>query len=434
MSQTPLHLFFFQGVKCNIISRNNILNKFVTPHKNNLQIYSLLILILYALCIPTIHAGPREQAKRIHDRLAGIPPSEQVLATMQADIQANNPLAAAYQAMQNDAFYSVNLKNWITPWTNEAQTQFATLNDYTATVIGMIRDDIDIRQMLYADIIYHAETSSGLPAYANNNNEHYSQMEARRLPLSSVLKRSTQSSITGLESNATAGILTTRAAAKAFLIDGTNRAQFRFTLINHLCGDLEPLKDIERAADRIRQDVSRSPGGDSRIYMNACYGCHAGMDPMIQSFAYYNYQYDVNTDPSGENGRLSYNSEGQNDPQTNTRVVAKYHINKLNFPGGYITENDDWINYWRQGPNQLIGWDTTLPGKGQGAKSMGQELAHSARFARCQVEKVFRNVCLRDPLNNDDRSQIELMINSLKNNSYQLKRTFAESAVYCMGE
>lgn len=378
-------------------------------------------------------AGPREQAKRIHDRLAGIPPTEAVLDAMQADIEANDALGAAYTAMDNDAFYSVTLKNWVTPWTNEPQTIFAPLNDYTATVIGMIRDDVDIRQMLYGDIIYTAP-GSGLPAYSNSSNDHYEQMELQALPLGTVLQQSTQSSVTGLETAATAGVLTTRQAAKAFLIDGTNRAQFRFTLMNHMCDDLEPLKDIERATDKIRQDVSRSPGGDSRIFLNSCVGCHAGMDPMIQSFAYYDYQYDVDNDPDGENGQLVYNGAGAVDAETGTRVVSKYHNNKFNFPTGFVTEDDSWVNYWRKGPNQLQGWDSTLPGSGNGAKSMGQELSHSTSFARCQVEKVFHNVCLRPPVDAADRTQIDTMIASLQTNGYQLKRTFAESAVYCMGE
>ena len=378
-------------------------------------------------------AGPREQAKRIHDRLAGIPPTETVLDAMEANIVANDAIGAAYTAMNNDAFYSVTLKNWVTPWTNEPQTVFAPLNDYTATVIGIIRDDVDIRQMLYGDIIY-VGSGQGLPAYSNSNNDHYEQMELQAMPLGTVLQQQTQSSVTGLEAAATAGILTTRQSAKAFLIDGTNRALFRFSLINHMCGDLEPLKDIERAADRIRQDVSRSPGGDSRIFRNSCYGCHAGMDPLIGSFAYYDYEYNVDNDPEGESGRLVYNTAGQTDADTGTRVQSKYHNNKFNFPPGFITVDDSWTNYWRKGPNQLVGWDQSLPGSGNGAKSMGQEMSHSERFAQCQVEKVFENVCLRPPQDQSDRDQIASMITSLKNNGYQLKRTFAESAVYCMGE
>ena len=61
-------------------------------------------------------------------------------------------------------FYSVTLKNFATPWTNRDQTVFAPLNDYTATVIGMVRDDKDFRGMLSDDIVY---VGSGVtPAYS----------------------------------------------------------------------------------------------------------------------------------------------------------------------------------------------------------------------------------------------------------------------------
>ncbi len=83
----------------------------------------------------------------------------------------------------------------------------------------------------------------------------------------------------------TAGVLTTRASGEGFLSGGTNRRMMRFTAMNYLCRDLEALNDTTRPADRIRQDVTRSPGGDSRIFHNTCVGCHSGMDPMISSFA-----------------------------------------------------------------------------------------------------------------------------------------------------
>ncbi len=103
------------------------------------------------------------------------------------------------------------------------------------------------------------------------------------------LVQTTQSGTYGLPPAATAGAITTRAAAEAFFIAGTNRAMFRFTLINHMCMDLEQVHDIDDRAGPIRQDVSRSPGGDSRVFLNNCIGCHAGMDPMAQAFAYYNF-------------------------------------------------------------------------------------------------------------------------------------------------
>ena len=390
-----------------------------------------LALVLLTAGSTEVFAGPREQAKRIHDRLAGVPPTPAVLDDMAADITAGRPLDAAFTAMENSAFYNVTLKNWVTPWTNRDQTVFAPLNDYTATVIGMVRDSdqIPFTEILSGDILYVGANSLGLPAYSMTNNDHYEQMESRGIDLKANLVRTTQSAVTDLPASATAGVMTTRAAAEAFFKAGTNRAMFRFTMLNHLCTDLEQVKDVTRPPDRIRQDVSRSPGGDSRIFLNSCVGCHSGMDPMVQAFAYYNYDETA--------GRLVYNDVGDVDPQTGTRVQAKYHINADNFPDGYVTPDDRWDNYWRNGPNYHLGWDTNglgLPGSGNGAKSLGQELANTEAFATCQVEKVFKTVCLRSPVDAADRAQINTMVSSFKSSNYDIKQVFAESAVYCMGD
>ncbi len=382
---------------------------------------ALVCLLPLLLVTLAAMAGPREQARRIHDRLAGIPPASTgiaptVLDRMAASIAAGHPLDAAYLAMQDRAFYNVTLKDFATPWTNEDRTVFAPLNDYTATVIGMVRDDIPFNTLLSADLLYVGDSSLGLPAYSVSDNAHYAALEDRGIDLQSALVARRQSALTGLPASATAGVLTTRAAAKAFFIAGTNRAMFRFTLVNHLCTDLEQIKDNTRPTDRIRQDVSRSPGGDSRIFLNRCAGCHSGMDPMVQAFAYYDFDETA--------GRLVY-SPGQ--------VRPKYLINADNFKYGYVTRSDHWDNYWRNGPNALLGWDGTRPGSGRGAKSLGEELENSQAFARCQVRKVFRTVCLRDPVDAADRARIDTMTRDFVNGRYRLKQVFAESAVYCMG-
>jgi hypothetical protein len=227
---------------------------------------------------------------------------------------------------------------------------------------------------------------------------------------------STQSAAAGLPATATAGVMTTRAASQAFFIAGTNRAMFRFTLMNHLCKDMEQVHDTSLPPDRVRQDVSRSPGGDSRIFLNNCIGCHTGMDPMAQAFAYYNFD-----EPSG---RLQY---------TPGMVQPKYGINSDNFKPGFVTRDDGWTNYWRKGQNQLLGWSGQLPGSGNGAKTMGQELAGSNQFAHCQVEKVFKAVCLRTPANQAERDKVDAITASFKANGYRMKEVFASAAVYCMG-
>ena len=384
----------------------------------------------------SVRADEYDQAKRIHDRIAGVPPTPAKLQQMRDAIvnggPVTGPVAAALIATDDPSFYNVTLKNFVAPWTNRDSNVFVPLNDYTATVIGMVRDDVDFREVLFGDILY---VGTGVAAYSPANNANYDALEAQAADLSDAGKliRVTQSSATGVPAAATAGVITTRAASKAFFIAGTNRAMFRFTLMNHMCRDMEQVHDTSRAPDRIRQDVSRSPGGDARVFLNGCIGCHTGMDPMTQAFAYYNFEYNKDTDPNGDAGFLKYNDAGVIDPTTGTRVVSKYFNNNTTFPYGYITMNDHWDNYWRAGQNSVLGWDGALPGSGDGAKSLGQELANSDAFAQCQVEKVFENVCLRAPADQPDRDQIDSMVTDFRSNGYKLRQVFAESAVYCMG-
>jgi len=363
-------------------------------------------------------AGPREQAKRLHDRIASVPPNDTTLNNMATMIAGGNAIGAAALATQASGFYNVTLKNFAAPWTNRDQSVFVPLNDYTATVIGMVRDNVDFRTVLSADVLYVGGPSTGAPAYAANNNDHYQFLEDRNIDLRTGLIPTTQSAANpSIPSAATAGVMTTRAAAEAFFVAGTNRAMFRFTLMNHMCRDMEQVLDTSRAPDRIRQDVSRSPGGDSRVFLNNCIGCHSGMDPLAQAFAYYNFD--------ATSGVMQY---------TPGVVQPKHLINSDNFASGFVTPDDRWDNRWRQGQNQVLGWSSGLPGNGNGAKSMGTELANSAAFAQCQVEKVFRRVCFRSPSDSADRAEVNRIVGVFQSNGHSLKRVFEEAGVYCMGQ
>jgi hypothetical protein len=362
-----------------------------------------------------------DQATRIYNRIAGVPPPN---STVLSNMTNTDAVSAALIATQDPAFYNNTIRNMAAPWTNRAQSVFVPLNDYTATVVGMVRDNVPFNTLLSADLVYIADSASGAPAYSPANNNMYLFLDQNNVDLSKHLVSSTQSAVTGIPAAATAGVWTTRGGAGAFFINGTNRAQFRFTMLNHLCNDMQLVMDITRPPDRIRQDVTRSPGGVSTLFLTNCIGCHSGMDPMAQAFAYYNFSYNAVTDPMGTmgTGQLVY---------TPGQVQPKYHINNTNFPQGFNTLDDSWSNRWRTGPNEILGWSAT-GGSGNGAKSLGQELESSAAFASCQVTRVFKEVCLRAPVA-ADQSQITSMIASFQAHQYSLRQPFAEAAAYCMG-
>lgn len=384
--------------------------------KNNTWMKFFVALVSIGM-IASAQAGSREQAQRMHERLAGVPPSAADLNTMQAMIDANNATAAANLAMDNVNFYNVTLKNFAAPWTNRDQSVFVPLNDYIATVIGMVRDDADFSTLLSADRTYVGRNGAVPTGASPTSNQHYVELEANNVNLRDELEFRTQSSIMAIPPNAAAGVMTSRAASEAFFVAGTNRAMFRFTLLNHMCNDMEQMHDTRKPPDRIRQDVSRSPGGDSRLFLNNCIGCHSGMDPLAGAFAYYNYDETA--------GRLVYDASAPH---------SKHYNNDLNFPQGFRTEDDSWENRWRTGQNSYLDFDGSLPGSGNGAQSLGEELGRSGAFASCQVKKVFRTVCLRDAEDLTDRSAVAAITATFRSTGYSMKQVFADTAVHCMGQ
>jgi hypothetical protein len=113
-------------------------------------------------------------------------------------------------------------------------------------------------------------------------------------------------------------------------------------------------------------------------------------------------------------------------------VQPKYLINADNFKFGYITPDDRWDNYWREGPNAVLGWGGG-DGFGNGARTMGEELAGSAAFGRCQAIKVFRAVCLRDPTDAEINDPTTGLFATYTANNSIMKPVFAKAATQCMG-
>jgi hypothetical protein len=379
---------------------------------------ALCVLVLGGSLAAPAFAGPREQARRLHDRLAGVPPSAAVLDQMAALIAADDTRGAADLAMANPQFLMTSVKNMVTPWTNVERTVHADLNDYTALVIGMIRDDLDFRQVLTADMMYVGANVT--PAYSQTDNEHYRALESQRVDLSNptLFVQVPQSGLPNsqLLPGDTAGVITTRAAGEAFFSAGTNRRMWRFTTLNYLCRDMELLHDITRPVDRIRQDVSRSPGGDSRLFHNACSGCHSGMDAVAGAFAYF-----------------EWDATQMRVVHTPGSVAQKYLINANTFPFGYVTTDNRWDNYWREGSHANLDWRGPNAG-GYGPKSLGEEVAMSRAFSVCQVEKVFQHVCFRPPNSNADGTAVETIADAFEADGYSMRTVFAEVGAYCMGE
>ena len=160
----------------------------------------------------------------------------------------------------------------------------------------------------------------------------------------------------------------------------------------------------------------RVPGCDTDFLRITAYGFCVG-PVRAGAYAYYNF------DEAAQ--QLEY---------TAGSVQPKF-LNDANvFPFGFETVDDSWVNYWRTGPNEFVGWNELGTGEGTGAKSLGMELAQTRQFAKCQVKQVFEKVCYRSPNGDADNQAVETIATNFENNGRRMKQVFAETAVHCMGD
>jgi hypothetical protein len=387
----------------------------------------LILAGLYIISVSSF-AGPREDAKYLIDRIVGTQIESSTFEEVVGLLNSGQDKEAALLLTRQKDFYNIQLRNHFLPRTNEARTSLVQLNDYAVTLIGMVRDNVPYNTVLSADLTYIGAPDLGLTPYAQNNNLHYSEMDEQKIDLSdpSLIVPSMQSNLPGsiYPASSTSGIITSRQSSRAFFSGGTNRAMTRFLMLNYLCRDMEALHDISRPLTRVRKDITRSAP-----FTKDCAGCHSGMDGLTGAFANY-----------------SYNEDDDIPVYTAGVVQAKYAINTGVFKYGYETTSDSWINFWRSGQNSALMWRANNSNgviinqkfgysSGNGAKSVGREIASSKAFSSCAVKQVFKKVCLKSTNNLDssDLVQINIISNNFEANNYNYREIWADTAVYCMG-
>jgi len=397
-------------------------------------------LLLLLLSTSVMATEARLKAWDIHNRLTGVPPTpgSNTISMMESQINQipgdRGLEEAAKIAIESRYFYDVQLKNWFKPFSNAGRAKAVDLNDMVATLIGAVRDsDIPgkpFTRALYDDLVYVGPSMGNQnDNFRRTSNDHYEAIESRNLSLKDILVERRQSEVIQTENNVTdnnrrdqvnilaggrngsAGVFSTRAAGEAYYTAGTNRRMTRYAFMNFMCKDFEDLHDTAVPDYRVRRDVPRNPGLDSRTYKNTCVGCHAGQDALGGAFAHYDFR----------NGRVRYesgvNSKMNHEPE---------------FAAGYVTTDDSWINLWANGQNSNLGFRG--PQSGNGAREFGMMLGKSRAFSVCMSKKVFKLVCVKSP-EEDDEAFIDQMADELENNDqYNMKDLFVKTVAKCVGD
>lgn len=347
-------------------------------------------------------------AVRLFDRITGsaINIDDPRLQAISNLVRSNHKHEALELATSDPQFLDLTVRQWIAPSSNYDASTRVEFNDFIAMVMGVVRDDLDARILLTGDFQYVGRSEFRLPAPSLSNNDHFRMLEA--LPGSLSEKLVIQNGQWPGSQIEPAGLLTSRAWAKAHYTAGTNRRALQMSFQEFLCKPIVSLADTLVPDERVRRDVNRHPGGLYSTYRNRCVGCHAGMDALGGAFARFDFR---------DNQIIYY---------TGDQVAPKMNQNSQNYPAGRRTVDDAWVNLWTERQNSTIGWQGAM--RGTGVRSFGEMLSNTDAFASCMAKRVFEYMCRR-PMGRTDRPLVQDVAQTFVQSGYKLKRVFEEVAL-----
>lgn len=363
-------------------------------------------------------------------------------------------------------FLNITVKDFASKMATEEQeiNHPDGINDFIATVIGAVRDDIPAAELLTGSFFYRGN-GNGIPNNMRNDivtsNANYDALN-ERVDISSqdVLVREDQQMYLSQNSGVqalpdTAGLMTTRGWMHEHAEAGTNRRLIEFGFKIFLCKPIEEWAGL-RSTQYVGRDVPRlsvpASGGVANTdeFQSTCSSCHSGMDAYRPAVAYFDFLED-----DDDGNFIAYRYEDDNgfdpDPTNDNRETARIPASEqlvpykfrrgteANIPQGgtiddvegFAVENDNWVSVATDLP---YGFQID---SGTGINDFGRMLASSKQYSRCMVQRVFSTIC-RQELDDKDPGQdfeIERLAEKFEDDGQLLKELFVDVAIHpsCMG-
>ena len=394
------------------------------------------------------------EAKWIAERLSGvkIAADNPVLQQMAAKISAGDRRGAAELATALPQFLNITVKQFAAQMSSRDETIREPLNDFSATFMGVTRDGIDARRLLYDDFYYSAVQPAGspvLPGVRQNllpdlirSNNHYVDLERSNQNVAQVLVKVDGQQIAGLVGGVTApmpspdpaGLLTSRAFIAAHATAGTNRRLVEYAFREFLCLPIAGWADTLGTDVRIGRDVDRFPGGDNSKFLTTCKGCHSVQDGFRGAFA--KWDFADNTAIHVANGI----NQGRLQPRVDGNRGVMFKMNRPDFvqyAGGYVTLDDSFVNNATRGANGfMFGWrepapDTSpLASRTTGVHAFGRLIANAKRFPQCMAKRVWASVCHNELSAAEMEATYASMGTGFEQTSYNLKKLFESVSIH----
>lgn len=369
----------------------------------------------------------------------------------------SNPADTTYY---NPSFYNITVRDFAAPMSTRDESVNTDMNDFIATVIGNVRDNLSAKDLVSGDYFYMADPSkAAVPSNVERDilrsNQHYAALSAGGFNLARVLVKTKQQLFTGtsvVDNPDPAGLITSRAFMSSHAIAGTNRRMVEYTFRQFECIPIEKWAYAQSSDSWIGRDIDRAPGGSHTKFVQSCRACHSRMDPLRGAFAYYTFSNNFikntlvaphvsafNTNEDMNMGAVTGLRTG--DPGAATLpannyvnyVVKKMNHNDHVYPGGYVMTDNSFNNAAIDTEGaKYFGWRSSLAGKG--AHDLGLMLAQSEGFSRCMAKRVFKTLCKRDPASTED-ALIRSTATEFENQGYKLKYLFKKIVGFpqCLG-
>lgn len=291
-----------------------------------------LMVLFLLLAGPALGASQADLlvAKKLYERITGVKVSaNKAELKAVADLVAQGKHSEAVKVITNSPdFLNVQIKNLSLRLSNKDESVKVPFSDFSALIVGIVKDGKDFREILTADYYYDvtgvANDNDLRTRYFNQSN--FSAAETGFLDLTKALvfrpqqqmvtsafdTTKTQTTLPAVELVSTrpqidaAGVLTTRTFAERLLSGGTNRRAVEFSLKQFLCVSMADAADSNASDQFVGRDVERFPAGDYNKYLNSCKSCHAVMDGMRGAFA----KSDIVAFTNGSNNSVFSNMHG----------------------------------------------------------------------------------------------------------------------------
>lgn len=416
------------------------------PSRTHWQFYFTRVVVIGAMLSPAFlreaHAQVSNDAKILLERIAGVkvPGDDPILKEVSALLAKGDKVAATEKAMSHPGFLNVTVKQMGLKMSTREESTGVAFNDFAASVVGIVRDQMDARLLLRGNFYYVGNVSklpsgvtvrSDLSADIVRSNNHYVDLDRPTIDLGVVLQRVDGQKIFSVSKNSVvdnpdpAGVLTSRSFMSSHVVAGTNRRAVEYTFREFMCTPIEEWADASSTAERIGRDIDRNPGNNPAKFANSCKACHSQMDSFRGAFAYWHFK---NSDLMNSVQESSNLADLGFDAAS--KVVIKMNHNNQVFPAGYVTKDNSWKNN-ATGANNLarFGWrgSESFYGSGKGVAGLGAAVSDSRRFSECMVKRVYDAVCRGQSLSLVNKLYfVSEIADKFESNKYNMKKLFSD--------